>query len=104
MFRRLSSFLSVCFFAGAFIAVIIDAAHSHMAAKLTVTPIGDALAAVAPEKWADAQKLASRYISLSNFAVAGFLQLPAWFILSAAGALTGWLGRRPKPKFGFSSR
>ncbi|MBO0733771.1 MAG: hypothetical protein J2P49_05520 [Methylocapsa sp.] len=104
MFRRLSSFLSICLFAGAFIAVIIDVGHSHMAAKLTITPIGDAVSALAPEKWADAQKLASRYINLSNFVIAGFLQLPVWLVLSAAGALTGWLGRRPKPKFGFSSR
>ena len=104
MFRRLFSFLSICFFAGAFITAIIDAGHSHVAAKLTITPIGEGLSVLAPEKWADAQKLAARYINLSNFLVAEFLQLPVWLVLSGAGALTGWLGRRPKRKFGFSSR
>jgi hypothetical protein len=104
MFRQLFRLLSICLFAGAFITAIIDARHSHVAAKLTITPIGDSLYAFAPEKWAEAQKFAGRYINLSNFLVAGFLQLPVWLVFTMAGAMMGWLGRKPKPKFGFSSR
>jgi len=94
-------FLSLCLLAAAFIMLVIDAKRSYASAALFSTPAGEALAAFAPEQWAAAQDFIERHASA---AVAEFARWPAWLCLAVCGAVLAWLGKKPRPKFGFSSR
>ena len=104
LIRPCLRFLSLCLLASAFIVFVIDAMRSYGAATLSLTPLGDALVAYAPEKWAASQSFLGRHVHLMNAVTAEFLRLPVWFVLAVTGVLIAWLGKKPPPKFGFSSR
>ena len=97
-------FLSLCLLAAAFILFVIDAKRSYAGAVLLLTPAGDALAAFAPEQWAAAQNFVERHIHVMSAALVAFASWPAWLCLAFLGILAAWLGKKPAPKFGFSSR
>jgi hypothetical protein len=97
-------FLSLCLLAAAFIMLVIDAKRSYASAALFSTPAGEALAAFAPEQWAAAQNFVERHAQLMSAALAEFARWPAWLCLAVCGAVLAWLGKKPRPKFGFSSR
>jgi hypothetical protein len=97
-------FLSLCLLAAAFIMLVIDAKRSYASAALYSTPAGEALAAFAPERWAAAQDFVERHAQLMSAAVVEFARWPAWLCLAVCGAVLAWLGKKPRPKFGFSSR
>jgi hypothetical protein len=90
--------------AAAFIMFVIDAKRSYGAAMLYLTPAGEALAAFAPEQWAAAQNFVERHAHLMSAAVAEFVRWPAWLWLAFSGAVAASLGKKPRPKIGFSGR
>jgi hypothetical protein len=97
-------FLSLCLLAASFIMFVIDAKRSYAGTVLLLTPAGDALAAFAPEQWAAAQNFVERHIHVMSAALVAFASWPAWLCLAFLGILAAWLGKKPAPKFGFSSR
>jgi hypothetical protein len=90
--------------AAAFIMFVIDAKRSYGAAMLYLTPASEALAAFAPEQWAVSQYFVERHGHLMSAAVAEFARWPAWLWLAFSGAIAAWLGKKPRPEFGFSGR
>jgi hypothetical protein len=104
LIRSCLRFLGLCLLAAAFIMFIIDAKRSYMAATLYLTPASEALAAFAPGQWAAAQNFFERHDHLMNAISAELSRWPAWLLLAVCGVLAAWLGKRPRPKFGFSSR
>src|SRR6202023_4358781 len=87
LIRPCLRFLSLCLLATAFTVFVIDAMRSYAAAALSLTPIGDALVAFAPEKWAASQNFLGRHVHLMNAFTTEFLRLPVWFVLAVTGVL-----------------
>jgi hypothetical protein len=106
MFRLLLRFLGLCLLAIAFASLIVDARRSVMSGNLYITPIGDTLLALAPAKLAMARVLIQHYVGpfIWDPILVGLMRLPVWLAAGVAGGLAAWLGKKPAPKFGFSSR
>jgi hypothetical protein len=105
MIRLFSRFLSLCLLASAFIMLTIDVTRSVASAKLYFTPISEALSELAPGKLALARDVIERHIPfIWDPLLVALMQLPAWVGVGAAGALLAWMGKKPAPSFGFSSR
>lgn len=106
MIRTLLRFFSLCLLAIAFITLIIDATRSFVTGKLSVTPIGESLSALAPAPWASVQTYIGQHVPpfVWNFIFLEVIELPIWLGLGAAGSLVAWAARNPARKFGFSSR
>jgi len=83
---------------------VIDVKRSYAATTLQLTSAGEALAAVAPAQWAAAQNFVERHVHLASAAIAEISRWPVWLCLAFCGVLAAWLGKRPPPEFGFSSR
>lgn len=104
LIRSCLRFLGLCLLAAAFVLFVIDAKRSYMAATVHLTPAGEAFAGFAPSQWAAVQNFIERHDHLMNALSAEISRLPAWLLLALFGILAAWLGKRPRPKFGFSSR
>jgi hypothetical protein len=106
MFRLLLRFLGLCLLAIAFVALLGDVIHSVAGARLSVTPLGETLMALAPGKLALAQAFVARQVHpfIWDPVLVDLMRLPAWLAVGAIGCLAIRLGRKPAPRFGFSSR
>ncbi|MGQ0446309.1 MAG: hypothetical protein ACT4O2_14595 [Beijerinckiaceae bacterium] len=106
MLRLLLRFLGLCLLAAAFIALLGDATRSVAGSRLYVTPLGEWFTALAPGKVALAQAFAERHVHLFiwDHVMAELMRLPACFAVGAIGCLAIRLGRKPSPRFGYSSR
>jgi hypothetical protein len=91
--------------AGAFAALSIDVSRSFSAGRLVVTQLGETATALAPARMAllrtaldpDAHPLVAHLVPAIE-------RLPIAVAFAALGALALWLGRKPRPKIGYSSR
>jgi hypothetical protein len=106
MFRLLLRFFGLCLLATAFVTLLVDATRSVAGARLYVTPLGETLAALAPGKLALARAFVDRQVHpfIWDPVLVDLMRLPVWLAVGAIGCLAIWLGRKPAPKFGFSSR
>ena len=106
MFRLLLRFLGLCLLATAFVTLLGDVTRSLAGARLSVTPLGETLMALAPGKLALAQAFVARQIHpfIWNPVLVDFMRVPVWLTVGAIGCLAIRLGSKPAPKFGFSSR
>ena len=106
MFRLFLRFLGLCLLAIAFTTVIVDATRSVLTGKLYITTIGETLLALAPAKLAMARALIEHHVHpfIWDSILADLMRLPVWLAAGVAGTLAAWLGKKPAPKFGFSSR
>lgn len=106
MFRLVLRFLGLCLLATAFVTLLVDVTRSVASATLHVTPLGEWLMALAPGKLALAQAFLERHLHpfLWNPVLIDVMRLPVWLAAAAAGCLVNWLGAKPAPGFGFSSR
>jgi len=106
MFRLLLRFFGLCLLATAFVTLVGDLTRSVAAARLSVTPLGEALMELAPGKMALAQAFVARSVRpfLWDPLLADLMRLPVWLAVGAIGSLAIRLGRKPAPRFGFSSR
>ena len=106
MFRLFLRFLGLCFLATAFVTLLGDVTRSVAGARLSVTPLGETLMAVAPGKLALAQAFIARsaHPFIWDPLLVDLMRLPVWLAVGAIGGLAVRLGRRPGPRFGFSSR
>ncbi|MGH6830889.1 MAG: hypothetical protein ACREDG_07015 [Methylocella sp.] len=106
MFRRLLRFLGLCLLATAFVTLLGDVTRSVAGASLSVTPLGETLGALAPGKLTLAQAFVARQIHplIWDPVLVDLMRLPVWLAVGAIGCLAIWLGSKPAPRFGFSSR
>ncbi len=106
MFRPLLRFLGLCLLAAAFVTLLGDVTRSVAGARLSVTPLGETLIALAPGKLALAQGFVARHLHpfLWDPVLVDLMRLPVWLAAGAIGYLAIRLGRKPAPRFGFSSR
>jgi hypothetical protein len=106
MFRLLLRFLGLCLLATAFVTLLGDVTRSLAGARLSVTPLGETLMALAPGKLALAQAFVARQVHpfIWDLVMVDLMRLPVWLVVGAIGCLAIRLGSKPAPKFGFSSR
>jgi hypothetical protein len=106
MFRLLLRLLGLCLLATAFVTLLGDVTRSVAGARLYFTPLGERLMALAPSKLALTQAFVERQVHpfLWDPVLVDLMRLPVWLALGAFGYLAIWLGRKPAPRFGFSSR
>ena len=106
MFRLLLRFLGLCLLAAAFVTLLGDITHSVAGARLSVTPLGETLMALAPGELGLAQAFVERRLHpfIWDPVLVDLMRLPAWLAGGAMGWLAIWLGGKPAPRFGFSSR
>lgn len=106
MFRLLLRSLGVCLLATAFVTLLVDVTRSVAGARLSVTPLGETLMALAPGKLALAQAFVERQVHpyIWNPVLVDLMRLPVWLAVGAIGCLAIRLGSKPAPRFGFSSR
>ncbi|MGB8901796.1 MAG: hypothetical protein WCC90_22275 [Methylocella sp.] len=106
MFRLLLRLLGLCLLATAFVTLLGDVMRSVAGAKLYVTPLGETLMALAPDKLALARAFVEGRVHpfIWDPVLVDLMRLPVWFALGALGYLAIRLGRHPASRFGFSSR
>jgi hypothetical protein len=106
MCRLLLRFLGLCLLATAFVTLLDDITRSVAGARLSVTPLGEALTALAPGKLAFAHAFVARQVHpfIWDPVLVDLMRLPVWLAVGAIGCLAIWLGSKPAPRFGFSSR
>jgi hypothetical protein len=106
MFRLFLRFLGLCLLATAFVTLLGDVTRSVAGARLSVTPLGETLMALAPGKLALAQAFVERHVHpiIWDPGLVDLMRLPVWLAAGVAGVLASWLATKPAPKFGFSSR
>jgi hypothetical protein len=101
MFRLLLRFLGLCLLATAFVTLLGDVTRSVAGPRLSVTPLGDTLMALAPSKLALEAFVARQVHPLIwNPVLVDLMRLPVWLGVGAIGCF----GSKPAPRFGFSSR
>ncbi|MGH6835803.1 MAG: hypothetical protein ACREC9_09710 [Methylocella sp.] len=106
MVRLILRFLGLCLLAAAFVTLLRDVARSVADARIYVTPLGETLMALAPGKLALVQTFVERRVHpfLWDPVLVDLMRLPAWLAVGVIGLLAIRLGRKPAPRFGFSSR
>jgi hypothetical protein len=105
MIRLVFRFLGVLLLAAAFAALIIDGTKSIAASAILYTPTSDTAAQIFPEKFRLLQPALERiHPMLWNPVMADILRLPVWIIIASFGIICLLLGRKPRPKIGYSSR
>ena len=105
MIRLFFRFLGVLLLAAAFAALIVDGTKSIAASAVIYTPAADTAAQVFPEKFKLLQPALERINPLLwNPGMTSLLRLPFWIIIAVLGMICLLLGRRPRPKIGYSRR
>jgi hypothetical protein len=106
MFRLVLRFLGLCLLATAFVTVVVDFTRSVAGGKEYVTPLGETLMVLAPREMALAQGFIERHVHpfIWDPILVDLMRLPVWLTVGVIGCLAIRLGRKPAPKFGFSSR
>jgi hypothetical protein len=105
MIRLLFRFLGILLLAAAFAALIIDGTKSIAANAIIYTPTADTAAQVFPDKFKLLQPaLEHIHPLLWNPGMTSLLRLPIWIIIAVFGMLCLLLGRKPRPKIGYSRR
>jgi hypothetical protein len=102
MFRLLLRFLGLCLLAIAFVTLLGDVTRSVAGARLHVTPLGETLMALAPGKLAFVERRVHPFIW--DPVCVDLMRVPVWLAVGAIGCMAIRLGRKPAPRFGFSSR
>jgi hypothetical protein len=105
MIRLLCRFLGVLLLAAAFAALIIDGTKSIAANAILYTPTAATAAQLFPEKFKLLQPtLVHLHPLLWDPGMTSLLRLPIWIIIAFLGIVCLLVGRKPRPKIGFSSR
>jgi hypothetical protein len=105
MIRLVLRLLGVLLLAAAFAALIIDGTKSIAASAVIYTPAADTAAQMFPDKFKLLQPALERiHPMLWNPVMADILRLPVWVIVAIVGMICLLLGRKPRPKIGYSSR
>jgi hypothetical protein len=105
MIRLTFRFLGMLLLAAAFAALIIDGTKSIAANAVIYTPAAETAQQMFPEKFKLLQPGLERiHPMLWNPVMADILRLPVWIIIAVFGLVCLLLGRRPRPKIGYSSR
>jgi UDP-N-acetylmuramyl pentapeptide phosphotransferase/UDP-N-acetylglucosamine-1-phosphate transferase len=105
MIRLFFRFLGVLLLAAAFAALIVDGTKSIAANSVIYTPAADTAAQVFPEKLKSLQPaLEHIHPLLWNPGMTSLLRLPIWIIIAVLGIICLLLGRKPRPKIGYSRR
>ncbi|MEA2838959.1 MAG: hypothetical protein QOF41_289 [Methylobacteriaceae bacterium] len=105
MIRLVFRFLGVLLLAAAFAALIIDGTKSIAASAVIYTPAADTAAQIFPDKFKLLQPALERiHPTLWNPVMADILRLPVWVIVAIFGVICLLLGRKPRPKIGYSRR
>jgi hypothetical protein len=105
MIRLVFRFLGVLLLAAAFAALIIDGTKSIAASAVIYTPAADTAAQIFPDKFKLLQPALERiHPMLWSPVMADILRLPVWVIVAIFGVICLLLGRKPRPKIGYSRR
>jgi hypothetical protein len=105
MIRLILKFLGVLLLAAAFAALIIDGTKSIAANAIIYTPAAETAQQLFPEKYKLLQPtLEHLNPALWNPVMTEILRVPVWIIVAVFGLICLLLGRKPRPKIGYSSR
>jgi hypothetical protein len=105
MIRLTFRFLGVLLLAVAFASLIIDGTKSVASSTVIYTPAADIAGQISPEKFKLLQPALERiHPVLWDPVMTGILRLPIWLIVALFGMICLLVGRRPRPKIGYSSR
>jgi hypothetical protein len=105
MIRLTFRFLGILVLAAAFAALIIDGTKSIASSTITYTPAAETAQQIFPEKYKLLQPTLEHIHPLVwNPVATDILRLPIWIIIASFGLICLALGRRPRPKIGYSSR
>jgi hypothetical protein len=101
-FFRLVGFILL---AGAFAALVIDGTRSIAGGVLSLSPFGQTIAWLAPEKFAALKPMIAHVSAfLWDPVMVHLFLLPTWLVIGVLGTLIMALSRKPRPKIGYSSR
>ncbi len=91
--------------AGAFAALVIDGTRSIAGGMLSLTPFGQTIAWLAPEKFAALKPTIAHFSAFLWDPVMVYLfQLPTWLVVGVLGTLIMAVTQKPRQKIGYSSR
>jgi hypothetical protein len=91
--------------AGAFAALVIDGTRSIAGGMLSLTPFGQTLAWLAPEKFVTLKPMIAHFSAfLWDPVMVHLFLLPTWLVVGTLGTLIMALTQKPRPKIGHSSR
>jgi hypothetical protein len=105
MIRAVLQGLGLFILAGAFATLAIDASRSFSGGGLVVTQMGETATALAPARMALLRAALSTHAHpLLDQIAPAIERVPTFLALGVLGAFALWLGRKPPPKIGYSSR
>jgi uncharacterized membrane protein YdfJ with MMPL/SSD domain len=106
MIRLILRFLGLLFLAAAFAALVVDGTRSIAGGALSLTPLGQTLVWLMPEKFATL-KLALQH-ALPRFlwdpVTVHVLAMPTWLVIGVLGILLMLITQKPRPRIGYSDR
>lgn len=103
MVRLLLRLTGLFLLAGAFASFIVDATRSFAAQRLILTSFESLASLLAAKYPINVPALAAAPVPawISDPVVQGISSLPAFAVLAALALFALWLGRPPRPKFGY---
>ncbi len=106
MFRFVLRLLGLVLLAGAFAALVVDGTRSIAGGALALTPLGQTLAWLSPQKFAALKPQVEAHVPhfVWDPLIVHLLTAPTWIVAGALGALVLLVTQRRRPKIGYSNR
>lgn len=106
MFRLTFRLLGLLLLAAAFAALVIDGTRSIAGGMLSLTPLGQTMAWLMPEKFATLEPAVQHAVPplLWDPVMVNLLLMPTWLVIGGLGIIVMLLTQKRRPKIGYSSR
>jgi len=106
MFRLTFRFLGLLLLAGAFAALVIDGTRSIAGGVLSLTPLGQTMLWLMPDKFATLKPALQHALPrlLWDPVMVNVLLMPTWLVVGFIGILLMLLTQKRRPRIGDSSR
>ena len=106
MFRLSFRLIALLLLAGAFAALVIDGTRSIAGGALSLTPLGQTLVWLMPEKFATLKPALQHALPpfLWDPVMVKVLLMPTWLVIGVIGILLMLLTQKRRPKIGYTSR
>ena len=106
MFRFILRLIGLLLLAGAFAALVVDGTRSIAGGALALTPLGQTLAWLSPQKYAALKPQLQHHVPhfVWDPVIVHLLTAPTWIVAGALGALVLLVTQKRRPKIGYSNR
>jgi hypothetical protein len=103
MVRLLPRLAGLILLAGAFAAFIVDATRSFAAHRLILTSFEDLASILAAKNLTNVPAWTAAHVPswIWDPVLQGIFHLPAFAVLATLALFSLWLGRQPRPRFGY---